>query len=252
MRTFAILLLTVTFVGLSGPAQAGEEERERGEKRAAGIVRGLANGLEALRALDKDDLAAKLEALLKHVQERRALVRAKRGTREEAQDAGRAEYLRGLRERLDVMRMAEVAFREAEAEAPLEAMHRAMHTAELLLEGRKDEEAQAAFKKTPTLGALAELCAHAAKLWKKFGDKKKAKACWSLASHYKERWAAQQRELAAAKEQKAKSEQEKKARKADRRRRSERKETLQQLREELRRLLQHLDHLAHRLRELDR
>lgn len=106
--------------------------------------------------------------------------------------------LAGLRERLSILRLARIALREGEQREAEETLERALHTAELLLEERQDEEAQRIYRNTPSLVELSQLLHLSARLWLKYEQPQKAEQVARLSRYYRLR--AVGSEEAAAKE----------------------------------------------------
>jgi len=104
------------------------------------------------------------------------------------------EERRGLRRRIEILRMAMPALREAERKDAAEMLERAIHTGELLLDGREDAEAQRIYRNTPSLGQLAELLHLASRLWREFKHPEQAEAVMELSRHYAQRSREQNRE----------------------------------------------------------
>ena len=126
--------------------------------------------------------AKALTRLGRHLQE------ARDAEHEHREDEGEDEKeRRGLAQRVEVLRLAMPALREGEKKDAAELIERAIHTGELLLEGREDEEAQKVFRRTPDLETLSKILAVAATLWADFGNKENAKAVAGLSAYYAER-----------------------------------------------------------------
>jgi len=103
------------------------------------------------------------------------------------EERGEDAEQRALRERVEILRMAMPALREGERRDAAEMLERAIHTGELLLEGREDEEAQRIYRNTPKLGQLAEVLNLASRLWRKFKHPEQAEAVLDLSRYYAER-----------------------------------------------------------------
>jgi len=112
--------------------------------------------------------------------------------------------LEGLRERLTVLRLAMPALREGERRDAAEMLERALHTAELLLEERQDEEAQRIYRNTPSLIELSKLLHLSARLWLKYERPENAEKVAHLSRYYRLR--AEGAEEAAGGEKRAKQE----------------------------------------------
>lgn len=183
----------------------------------------------------------------------------KRGKRErEGREREREEddFEGGLERRVDIMRMAVVALEEAERKDLAKTLTRAIHTGELLLEGRQDEEARKVFERTPKLGQLAELIGFAGNKWKEFGNQEKAAACKLLSKYYAKRSRAQAKEAdarkhAAAREHEAAAAAQR--RDAERARDvAERSHRLERVRRELAEMHEILQRINRRLQELEK
>lgn len=164
----------------------------------------------------------------------------------EAERDDRRAYLEGLRRRVAAMRQARTAFREAERQELVQQIDKAIRTGELLLEGRDDDEAQAVYEQTPDLGQLAELLGHAAHLWKKFGDAKRATECEEVSQHYAQRWRAERKEREAAERARA---QEREAKEREREA-DERERVMKRLQKQLRQMYEHLEDITRQLEAL--
>ncbi|MHC4558910.1 MAG: hypothetical protein ACYS80_16590 [Planctomycetota bacterium] len=126
--------------------------------------------------------------------EREVRVRIQREGREREErerprerDEGRARGERPRSERevalhqLEVMRIALHALREAERGDAVELLTLAIRSREMMLEGRRDEEAQRVRERAPDRGQLAEILSMAARLWREFGNAEKSVAVGRLA-----------------------------------------------------------------------
>ena len=101
-------------------------------------------------------------------------------------DEGEEPY-GSLDQRIEVLRLAMPALREARKVDEAELLERAIHTGELMLEGREDDEARRVFERTPGLDELSEILELAGDLWARFGDREKARGVHGLAAFYAER-----------------------------------------------------------------
>ena len=141
-------------------------------------------------------LQRQVEELREEVSRLRAELREGRGPRTQVRsvvrrdregDEGRpgAERPRSEREvaihQLEVMGMALTALREANRGDAVELLTRAIHSCEMMLEGRRDEEAQRMRQRAPNREQLAEVLAMAAKLWREFDKPDKAALVGQLA-----------------------------------------------------------------------
>ncbi|MHC4728048.1 MAG: hypothetical protein ACYS17_12565 [Planctomycetota bacterium] len=121
--------------------------------------------------------------------------------RERNESRTRGERHRSEREvalhQLEVMRMALPALREAERGDAVELLTLAIRAREMMLEGRRDEEAQRVRERAPDRGHLAEILSMAARLWREFGNVDKSVAVGRLAeqiSGSRERYVGEQEE----------------------------------------------------------
>jgi regulator of replication initiation timing len=107
--------------------------------------------------------------------------------RRRERDEGRAreERLGSEREvalhQLEVMRIALHALREAERGEAVELLTLAIRAREMMLEGRRDEEAQRVRARAPNRGQLVEILSMASKLWREFDNADKSIAVGRLA-----------------------------------------------------------------------
>jgi hypothetical protein len=143
----------------------GRETRRAGPERLEGILRGLANGIEALRALERREEAEVLERIA-------AEVRAELGGRErgpgEGERRARSEREEGRRQ-LEIMQLAREALLEAERPNEAEVLERAIRALEVTLEGRRDEEAARIRESAPDRGARIEVLAFAERILRERG-----------------------------------------------------------------------------------
>ena len=157
-------------------------------KRRQAIARGLAQGIEALRALGRREEAAQLERILADVKgEDGAQAREhEKQVKREAEERQLKEMadLDSLAQRVKVMQLALSALREGERKDAVEILERAIHTGKILLAEREDEEARQIIERTPPLAQLAQVLGMASQIWLKFGHETKAKLVFSLAKRY--------------------------------------------------------------------
>ena len=159
-------------------AHVREFDKKRGGQKSdlEEVHEGLEAGIRALHTLGKREEMAHLQRIAEEVEKR---IRHRDGNRKEIEIAER---------RIEVMRLAHHAFREAEKRDAAEAMERAIHALELGIEGRNDPEARRIREKAPKLGQQAELMLFAGKLWDEFGHESKAKRCFELGRELQEIW----------------------------------------------------------------
>lgn len=105
-------------------------------------------------------------------------------------DEGRARRERPGSERevalhqLEVMRIALHALREAERGDATELLTLAIRSREMMLEGRRDEEAQRIRERAPNRRQLAEILSLASRLWREFDNADKSVAVGRLAEQF--------------------------------------------------------------------
>ena len=87
-------------------------------------------------------------------------------------------------QQLEVMRIALHALREAERGDAIEMMTLAIRSREMMLEGRRDEEAQRVRERAPNREQLAEILAMASRLWREYGNVDKSVAVGRLAEQF--------------------------------------------------------------------
>ena len=107
--------------------------------------------------------------------------------RRRERDEGRAREERPRSERevalhqLEVMRIALHGLREAERGDAVEMLTLAIRAREMMLEGRRDEEAQRVRERAPNRQQLVEILSMASKLWREFDNADKSVAVGQLA-----------------------------------------------------------------------
>jgi regulator of replication initiation timing len=105
-------------------------------------------------------------------------------------DEGRArgELPRSEREialhQLEVMRMVLHALREAERSDAAELLALAVRSCEMMLEGRRGEEAQRLRERAPNRRQITEILSMASRLWREFGNADKSVAVGQLAEQF--------------------------------------------------------------------
>ena len=115
-------------------------------------------------------------------------------------DEGRARGERPRSERevalhqLEVRRIALHALKEAERGDAVEMLTLAIRAREMMLEGRRDEEAQRARERAPNHEQLVEILSMASKLWREFDNADKSVAVGRLAEQLSDSRARQGRE----------------------------------------------------------
>lgn len=159
-----------------------EEDRSRRGTEAMWVsLERLQNQVAELRA-EVVRLRAELQESRSPRKEVRRVVR-REGEREEG--GARGEHPNSEREvalhQLEVMRMALLALKEANRVDVAELLTLAIRSREVMLEGRRDEEAQRIRQRAPNREQLAEILSMAAKLWREFGKAEKGAVVGQLA-----------------------------------------------------------------------
>jgi len=124
----------------------------------------------------------------REVEERREdREREERERRERAEGRARGERPESEREvllhRLEVMRMALTALKEAERWDAVELLTLAIRDREMMLERRNDEEANRIRERAPSRERLVDILSMAAELWREFGNDEKSAVVGQLAEH---------------------------------------------------------------------
>jgi regulator of replication initiation timing len=122
----------------------------------------------------------------REVEERREdREREERERRERAEGRARGERPESEREvllhRLEVMRMALPALKEAERWDAVELLTLAIRDREMMLERRNDEEANRIRERAPSRERLVDILSMAAELWREFGNDEKSAVVGQLA-----------------------------------------------------------------------
>jgi hypothetical protein len=89
-----------------------------------------------------------------------------------------------IRRQIEVMELALKALVEAERRDAAELMERAIRARQLMLTGRRDDEAREILERAPNPEQLADVLAAAAGIWKEFRDAEKAEAVGRLAREF--------------------------------------------------------------------
>jgi len=169
-------------------------ERDRQARRRPEQERAR-RGTESLLAR-LEGLEAMVEELHEEIARSRAESRQSRSPREEPRREvsrelesrdrrAREERPRSEREvamhQLEVMEMGLHALREANRADAAELLMRAIRAREMMLEGRRDEEAQAVRRRAPNREQLTEILSMAARLWRQFDRPDRAAEVGQLA-----------------------------------------------------------------------
>jgi hypothetical protein len=115
--------------------------------------------------------------------------RGEHGERDEDDEAGERAERQGLAQRLEVLRLALQVAREEHRGDAVDLLEHTVHTAELLLSGRDedDPDVRRAIQHTPPLDALSRVLRSAAELWMQRGHETKARQIGHLAEFYARR-----------------------------------------------------------------
>ena len=144
----------------------------------------LAMAADLWREFDKPDKAAVVGELAERLARRpRARERERRGESEREV----------VQRQIEIMRYALHALAEAEKKDAADLLERAIHSRELALEGRRDEEAMRIRQGAPSRGAQIELLMMAERILKELGQTERAVAVGRLAEEMKGRRAREQR-----------------------------------------------------------
>ena len=164
------------------PQRRPEEGRRQNSPEALDArIEGLERQIASLRAEVR-----RLRAQLQEGQgPRREVQRTVRREGEGQEASVRRERARSEREvaleQLEVMRVALHALREAERGDAIERLTLAIRAREMMLEGRRDEEARMVRERAPNRAQLAEILTLAARLWRQYDQPEKAVAVGRLA-----------------------------------------------------------------------
>ncbi len=179
-----------------GRRQPEEDRARRGAEALWARLERLQGLVEELRA-EVARLRAELQETRSPSKEVRRVVR-REGQRDE--DRARGERPKSEREvvvhQLEVMRMALPALKEANRADAAELLTLAIRSRELLLEGRRDEEAQRIRERAPGREQVAEILSMAVKLWREFGKAEKGAVVGQLAEQLAGRGRRQAKERA--------------------------------------------------------
>jgi len=107
--------------------------------------------------------------------------RAEQGARERAERPNEREM---AGRQLEVMKLALPALREGERGDAVELLERAIRAYEVMLEGRKDDEAHQIRERMPNRGQLTEILTMASNLWREFNNQEKAEVVGRLAKEF--------------------------------------------------------------------
>jgi len=156
-------------------AEMKRGRREENEERAEKILRGLEQGMAALRALGKRDALDIMERVTAQYKEELAARRRHAG-----QDDERAV----AKKQLAIMRYALEGLIKAGHERAADQLERAIHARRLALEGRRDDEAIHIRESAPSLGAQVELLLLSARLLDQAGRTERAVAVRELGEKF--------------------------------------------------------------------
>lgn len=150
-------------------ARLEKEQREPlTMEQAEKVLHGLEMGMASLKALGRQD---ELKALGRVADELRARMRQAR-----AEKGGKEDERAAVRHRIELWQEAAHAYREAERPDLVGQVERIIHAYEVMLSGRKDDEAREIVKGVPSRENQAELLGYAAHLWAGWGHETRAAA----------------------------------------------------------------------------
>jgi len=164
-----------------GRRQPEEEHARQGTERILARLHRLEDQVAELRA-EVRRLRAQLQESRGPQKEVKRTVR-REGQRKE--ERAREERPKSEREvvahQLEVMRMALPALKEANRGDAAELLTLAIRSREVMLEGRRDAEAQRIRERAPKRKQLAEILSMAARLWREFGKAEKGAVVGQIA-----------------------------------------------------------------------
>lgn len=153
-----------------GEERGGKEERDDPRMQA------LHNLEKTIVALDK----AGYEGMAREAREMADRLRAEIKGRGAEGAKARGEDADFWRRNLETLHVAMKGLAEADRHDAADMVERAIHARKLMLEGRKDEEAQQIMRKAPDDAHLAEFLLVAAGCWREFKQPEKAAQCEEL------------------------------------------------------------------------
>ena len=164
--------------------ERGHGEREQAAKHLHNVLEGLERGMEALRAIDRNEELQALERVAQGVRRRleglqEGRDRPQRERRRERRGEGNEREM--AMHQLEIMRLAMPALREGERRDAADLLEHAIHARELALEGVRNEKAQKVRESAPNRAQLAEILGLSSRLWREFGNKERAQAVGKLA-----------------------------------------------------------------------
>ena len=104
--------------------------------------------------------------------------------REEREPGERPTERDILRQQVEVFKIALAGLLEAEKKDAAEVLQRAIRAREVMLEGRRDDEAHQIRERAPSRGQLAEILAMAAGVWREFNNREKAASVGRVAKEF--------------------------------------------------------------------
>jgi hypothetical protein len=170
------LLVVLALLVAVGTASAAPEHEYTDDVKE--VIHGLKMGIAALKAIDKHEEAGRLERILVAWLETR---KAK-----QKRNAGHDREIEIVKGRIRTLRFAMKALLEIDALDAAERMEHKIHSYELAIEGRRDEEAMRIRTSAPKSEAMVEPLRRAGRVWAELGDEKKAKMCLVLAQQYQD------------------------------------------------------------------
>jgi len=182
MRIASVSLLVVMALLFAVGTASAAPEREYSDD-VKEVIHGLKMGIAALRAIEKHEEAARLERILvQWIEKRQAKKKRDAGRR----TTGQKTEIEVVKGRIKTLRFAMKALMEIDALDAAEMVEHKIHSYELAIKGRRDEEAMQIRTSAPKSHAMVEPLRRAGRVWAELGDPKKAKMCLTLAEQYRE------------------------------------------------------------------
>lgn len=164
-----------------GRRQAEAERARQGTEAILARLHRLEDQVAALQAEVTRLKAALREGRGSEKQIKRTVRREGQPKEERIRDERPKSEREVVLDQLKVMRMAVPALKEADRTELAELLTLAIRAREMMLEGRRDEEARRVRERAPKREQLAEILSLAARLWREFGKTEKGAAVGQLA-----------------------------------------------------------------------
>ena len=177
-------LAAMTMMALLGPI-SGDALSQEGHDEKPVVVNDEGELPEGFTIVQEEGRRERAERREHPEAEQRERPDAERRERREAEQRERSERGGGEREilmhQIEVMRAALHALMEANKKDAAEMLENAIRAREVMLEGRKDDEAHMIRERAPKQEQLTEILGLAANLWREFNNQDKAAAVGQLA-----------------------------------------------------------------------